>query len=290
MIQITFLPACWSEHQYGQEKKQPQYLSCLAEGHMYLRGIDNYAVSIANKWHPEKQLEIISPLLRGSAMDSKQHAVIIEPRYSHKASVIWLHGLGADGHDFEPIVPELHLPDNLGIRFIFPHAPVRPVTINGGMAMRAWYDVRGSDLSKQEDAVSIEDSARILDSYINAELAEGIAAGKIVIAGFSQGGAIILHAGLRYPERLAGLLALSTYLPLPDRLAGEAHPENAAVPIMMLHGTFDPVIPVTLGKRSCDFLQQSGYPVEWRTYPMQHAVCPQEIRDISLWLKTRLGD
>ena len=223
-------------------------------------------------------------------MDTKHNAVIIEPRTIHKASVIWLHGLGADGHDFEPIVPELHLPDEPGIRFIFPHAPVRPVTINGGMPMRAWYDVRESDLSKQEDVASIEDSARILNSYINVELAEGISASKIVIAGFSQGGAITLFAGLRFPVKLAGLLALSTYLPMPDRLASEAHLENKSVPVMMLHGVFDPVIPVYLGKRSCDFLQQSGYPVEWRTYPMQHAVCPQEIRDISLWLKTRLSD
>ncbi len=223
-------------------------------------------------------------------MDSKQNAVIIEPLSTHKASVIWLHGLGADGHDFVPVVPELHLPDILGIRFIFPHAPVRPVTINGGMSMRAWYDVRQTDLSKQEDAESIEDSARIVNSYIKEELASGISADKIVIAGFSQGGAIILFAGLRYPERLAGLLALSAYLPLPDRLADEAHAENAKIPVMMLHGIFDPVIPVYLGKRSCDFLQQAGYPVEWRTYAMQHAVCPQEIRDISLWLKTRLGE
>ena len=223
-------------------------------------------------------------------MDSKLNAVVIEARSGHKASVIWLHGLGADGHDFELIVPELHLPDNLGIRFIFPHAPIRPVTINGGMSMRAWYDVRQNDLSKQEDTASIEDSANILNSYIKAELACGISADRIVIAGFSQGGAIALFAGLRYPEKLAGLLALSTYLPLADRLASEASTENKAVPIMMLHGTFDPVIPVILGKRSCELLQQSGYPVEWRTYPMQHAVCSQEIRDISTWLKTRLGD
>ncbi|MBI4005397.1 MAG: carboxylesterase [Gammaproteobacteria bacterium] len=223
-------------------------------------------------------------------MDSKQNAVIIEPRSTHKASVIWLHGLGADGHDFEPVVPELHLPDVLGIRFIFPHAPVRPVTINAGISMRAWYDVRQPDLSKQEDAESIDDSARIVNSYIKEELACGISADKIVIAGFSQGGAIILFSGLRYPERLAGLLALSAYLPLPDRLADEAHAENAEVPVMMLHGIFDPVIPIYLGKRSCDFLQQAGYPVEWRTYPMQHAVCPQEIRDISLWLQKRLSD
>lgn len=149
-------------------------------------------------------------------MNFKQDAVVIEPHSTHKASVIWLHGLGADGHDFEPIVPELKLPNDLGIRFIFPHAPKRPIAINGGMVMRAWYDIRIPDLSLQEDEDSIRESSDILSSYIDAEINAGITADKILIAGFSQGGAMTLFTGLRYPQKLAGLLALSTYLPLPD--------------------------------------------------------------------------
>lgn len=221
-------------------------------------------------------------------MPSNANAVIIEPETAQKASVIWLHGLGADGHDFEPIVPELHLPEGLGVRFVFPHAPVRAVTINGGMQMRAWYDVRHMDLRLQEDADSIIDSAEITRNYIEAEIAGGIPADKIILAGFSQGGAIALYAGLRYPEKLAGLLALSAYLPLPARLASEGCDANKTVDIMMAHGIYDPVIPVVAGKQSCELLQQLGYRANWRTYPMQHAVCLEEIKDISDWLKSRL--
>lgn len=217
-------------------------------------------------------------------MATHQNAVVIEPAAAHRASVIWLHGLGADGHDFEPIVPELHLPDELGIRFIFPHAPVRPVTINAGMPMRAWYDVRHMDLRKQEDIDAIEDSTSIVNSLIATETDAGIAAEKILLAGFSQGGAIALHTGLRYPARLAGLLILSAYLPLPERLASEASPANRTTPVMMCHGQFDPIIPESAGKHSCQFLQQRGYAVHWHSYPMQHAVCLEEIQDISRWL------
>ena len=221
-------------------------------------------------------------------MSSHANAVIIEPEAAHKASVIWLHGLGANGHDFEPIIPELHLPVDLGARFIFPHAPVRAVTINAGMQMRAWYDVRHMDLRMQEDVESIIDSAAIAGNYIDAEMASGIPADKIILAGFSQGGAIALYAGLRYPEKLAGLLALSAYLPLPERLTSESSEANRAVDIMIAHGIYDPVIPVTAGKQSCELLQQLGYPVTWYTYPMQHAVCLEEILDIGNWLKSRL--
>ena len=217
-------------------------------------------------------------------MPATTDAVIIEPAASHRASVIWLHGLGADGHDFEPVVPELQLPDDLGIRFIFPHAPVRPVTINGGMAMRAWYDVRSPDLRRKEDAAAIEDSTKIINRFIAAEIGAGIAANNIVIAGFSQGGAMTLHCGLRYPERLAGLLALSSYLPLPARLPAEKSAANLAVPIMMLHGIYDQVIPMQAGQQSCDFLRQAGYSVEWQTYPMEHSVCLEEIQHIGCWL------
>lgn len=223
-------------------------------------------------------------------MTEQNDAVIIEPGSTHRASVIWLHGLGADGHDFEPIVPELRLPDGAGVRFIFPNAPVRPVTINGGMAMRAWYDIRSPDLSRNEDADAIIDSARIVNGYIEREQHAGIDIENIILAGFSQGGAIALHAGLRQAGKLAGILGLSTYLPLPDRLASEARAENRDTPILMAHGSFDPVIPVSLGKNSCTFLQQSGYPVEWYTYPMQHAVCTDEIDVIGRWLKKCLVD
>jgi len=224
-------------------------------------------------------------------LNFKQDAVVIEPHSTHKASVIWLHGLGADGHDFEPIVPELKLPNDLGIRFIFPHAPKRPIAINGGMVMRAWYDIRIPDLSLQEDEDSIRESSDILSSYIDAEINAGITADKILIAGFSQGGAMTLFTGLRYPQKLAGLLALSTYLPLPDQLQAEANNANLKTPLMMMHGTFDPIIPVFQGQNSRYLLQQAGYSIEWHEYPMQHAVCPQEINDISHWLQQRLlGD
>ncbi len=222
-------------------------------------------------------------------MSHSDEAVIIEPVSEHKASIIWLHGLGADGHDFEPIVPELRLAADLGIRFIFPHAPVRPVTINAGIPMRAWYDVRNPDLRQFEDAVSIIESTTLINRYIERETESGIPAGKIIIAGFSQGGAITLHCGLRYSERLAGLLALSTYLPLPDRLSNEASNINRDIPIMMMHGEYDPLIPVTAGRQSCEFLKQAGYDVSWKTYPMPHAVCAEEIGDISVWLNERLA-
>ena len=222
-------------------------------------------------------------------MPTHNDAVVIGPSGIHRASVIWLHGLGADGHDFEPVVPELGLPDQLGIRYIFPHAPVRPVTINGGMAMRAWYDVKSADLCRQEDVVSIEASSHLLTDYIDAEIALGIPSDHIVIAGFSQGGAIALHTGLRFPCGLAGVLALSTYLPLPGRLHKEAHTSNSETPIMMAHGTLDPVIPVFQGKQSYEMLKLAGYPVTWHEYRMQHAVCLEEIRDIGAWMQARLA-
>lgn len=223
-------------------------------------------------------------------MPSTAAAVIIEPDTDHRASVIWLHGLGADGHDFELIVPEMRLPARLGTRFIFPHAPMRPVTINGGMPMRAWYDVKTQDLLREEDEGGIAESTGIINRFIAAEINLGIAAKKIILAGFSQGGAITLHCGLRYPQRLAGLIALSTYLPLPGRLAAEEQKTNGkAVPILMMHGEYDPVIPVQAGLQSRDFLNQSGYNVEWHSYPMQHSVCLEEIQYIGRWLEKVLA-
>ncbi len=216
-------------------------------------------------------------------------AVVIEPKSEHKASVIWLHGLGADGHDFEPIVPELGLPEDLGARFIFPNAPVRPVTINGGMAMRAWYDVKSANLREVEDADAIIASSGLINNYIEHEINSGITSNKIILAGFSQGGAIALHAGLRYPEKLAGILALSTYLPLPDRLANEISEANKDVSIVMAHGLYDPVIPAIHGRHSSEALKEQGYSVEWYEYTMEHAVCLEEIRMIGEWIKKQLA-
>jgi phospholipase/carboxylesterase len=204
------------------------------------------------------------------------------------AAVIWLHGLGADGHDFEPIVPELGLPGSLAVRFVFPHAPVRPVTLNQGMRMRAWYDIYRLG-GGPEDEAGIRASQASLDALISAEKGKGIPAGKIVIAGFSQGGAIALQCGLRYPERLAGVLALSTYLPLAGKLEAEKSPANARTPVFMAHGSYDDVIPLQRAEDSRRALEKLGYPVEWHAYPMPHSVCPQEIADISAFLVRALG-
>ncbi len=199
-----------------------------------------------------------------------------------QGSIIWLHGLGADGHDFEPIVPELQLPPSLRLRFVFPHAPVRPVTLNGGMAMRAWYDIFSLDRNGPADEAGIRASAALLEQWIVREQERGIPPGKIVVAGFSQGGAIALHAGLRAQQQLAGILALSTYLPLHEAFADEAVASD--LPIFMAHGTLDPVLPMALGRDSADFLLAGGYNVEWHDYPMAHSVCAEEIRDIRAWL------
>ena len=214
--------------------------------------------------------------------------VEIAPPGTPAGSVIWLHGLGADGHDFEPVVPELRLPESLPLRFVFPHAPVRPVTINGGLSMRAWYDIYSFDRDGPVDEDGIRDSAARLERLIRREMERGVAARNIVVAGFSQGGAIALHAALRFPERLAGLMALSTYLPLASRfeteVAAEPQLANRDLPIFMAHGSFDPVLPMHLGTASRDRLQAAGFDVEWRDYPMAHAVCPQEIADIRAFL------
>ncbi len=213
-------------------------------------------------------------------------AVTIEPGAKPTASVIWLHGLGADGHDFVPIVPELQVPRELPVRFVFPHAPVRPVTINGGMRMRAWYDIT-PDMRRQ-DETGIRESARTVEGFLQREIASGVPSDRIVLAGFSQGGAITLHTGLRYPQPLAGLLALSSYLPLPDAYAREARPERKDTPILMCHGQYDPMLPLQLGAWSRDVLKESGYSVDWREYPMQHQVCAEQIADIGAWLRERL--
>jgi phospholipase/carboxylesterase len=202
------------------------------------------------------------------------------------ASVIWLHGLGADGHDFAPIVPELRLPAGLPVRFVFPHAPVRPITLNGGYPMRGWYDIAELNfLNRKEDEAGIRASEAEVARLVRRENARGIPTRRIVLAGFSQGGAITLHAGLRYPERLAGLMALSTYLPLADKAEAERGSANADVPVFMAHGTADAIVPFMAGEVSRQRLEALGYGVEFRSYPMQHSVHPQEVADIAGWLR-----
>jgi len=197
-------------------------------------------------------------------------------------SVIWLHGLGADGHDFEPIVPELRLPDDVPLRFVFPHAPVRPVTINGGMEMRAWYDIVSLDAQGRADEAGVHESTAILEALIAREKERGIDAGRIVIAGFSMGGAIAINTALHTEEKLAGLMALSTYLPLPGELEGSKGSRD--LPVLMGHGSFDPMLPMQWGQMSASKLTEAGFTIEWHDYPMAHAVCPEEIRDIREWL------
>ncbi|NVK57020.1 MAG: alpha/beta fold hydrolase [Alteromonadaceae bacterium] len=205
-----------------------------------------------------------------------------------KASVIWLHGLGDSGHGFAPIVPELKLPDALGIRFVFPHAPERAVTINGGMRMRAWYDIKSMDFDKRADSAGVRESAELVTQLIDKEIASGVPANKIVLAGFSQGGVIALHLGPRLNYTLAGIMGLSTYMAEPSLLAEEAAPANANTPIFMAHGEQDNVVPITMGKAACQTLQAQGYSVSWQSYPIQHNVCMDELNAISLWLQERL--
>ena len=216
----------------------------------------------------------------------------IESTPNPTAAVIWMHGLGADGNDFVPIVNELDLTGAPAIRFVFPHAPMRPVTINNGHVMRAWYDVAFGDLeghSRKADEKGVRESQAQIGALVARENSRGIATGKIVLAGFSQGGAVALQTGLRYAETLAGIMALSTYLPLAESFAKEATPANARTPVFMAHGTHDPVVQYAMGKTSHERLQQAGYAVEWHEYPMQHSVCLEEIADVGRWLRQVLS-
>ena len=197
-------------------------------------------------------------------------------------SVIWLHGLGADGHDFEPVVPELRLPESLPLRFVFPHAPVRPVTINGGMAMRAWYDIVSLDRSGPADERGIAESSEMLESLFDREIDRGVPKDRIVLAGFSQGGAIAINTVLRANVRPAGLIALSTWLALPAELDPDRI--DPGLPIFMAHGQFDPMIPMQYGRTSADTMIEAGFRIEWHDYPMAHAVCAEEIADVSRFL------
>lgn len=203
-------------------------------------------------------------------------------------AIIWLHGLGADGGDFAPIVPQLVRKDWPAIRFVFPHAPVRPVTINGGMSMRAWYDILGMSIEQRQDEAGVRESIAIVDALIEREVERGIARENIFVAGFSQGGAIALAAGVRHSQSLAGVIALSTYLPLVEQTANEARSANQSLPIFMAHGSLDPVVPQALGERSAAHLRQLGYRIEWHSYPMQHSVSEAEINDLADWLGQQL--
>lgn len=212
-------------------------------------------------------------------------SIQIETRPDPTVAVIWLHGLGADGSDFVPIVRELDLTDCPGIRFVFPHAPTMPVTINGGYVMRAWYDILGFEIPRREDESGLRASQRAVEMLIEREKSRGIPAERIILAGFSQGCAMTLQTGLRHPEKLGGMICLSGYLPLFATIAAEGHPVNQQTPIFMAHGVMDPVVTIDRAEQSRDILRSLGYSVEWHEYPMPHSVCPEEIEDIGAWLR-----
>ena len=211
-------------------------------------------------------------------------SIEVETAPTPEGAIIWLHGLGADGHDFEPIVPELVPAGTRAWRFVFPHAPVRPVTINNGMRMRAWYDIQGFDRSAQEDVAGFAATDALVRELIDREVGRGIPTARIVLAGFSQGGAVSLYTAPRLAEKLAGVMALSCYLPRESTFLAERSGANDATPIFIAHGNADPVVPATSGLRARDYLKAQGYTVEWHEYPMPHAVCPAEIRDIRTFL------
>jgi len=213
-----------------------------------------------------------------------EHETAANPRHA----VIWLHGLGADGNDFAPIVPELVDRAWPPLRFVFPHAPVRPITINGGMEMRAWYDISGLEIAQRQDEVGIRASIGLLDKLIEREIARGVPSANILLAGFSQGGAIVLSAGIRYAQPLGGIVALSTYLPVAEKTDAEASANNRSTPIFMAHGMLDPTISHALGEMSREYLKQRGYAIEWHDYPMAHQVCMEEVADLRRWMTARL--
>jgi phospholipase/carboxylesterase len=214
-----------------------------------------------------------------------QDLIEVETGPNPVATIIWMHGLGADGHDFEPIVPELARRGERPLRFVFPHAPVRPVTLNNGYRMRAWYDIVSIQRGAAQDEAGIRASHAIVEGLIQRENERGIPSGKIVLAGFSQGGAMALYSGTRYPEKLAGIMGLSCYMLLESRLAAERSAANQATSIFLGHGTQDPVVSLLLGEGTRRMLETQGYPVEWHAYPMPHSVCPEEVADMAAWLQ-----
>ena len=216
-------------------------------------------------------------------------SIEIETAPSPDAAVVWMHGLGADGHDFEPIVPELGLSATTRIRFVFPNAPLRPVTINQGHVMRAWYDIRALAGVRREDEAGVRQSARQIEALIARERQRGIVPGRLVLAGFSQGGAMALHVGLRSPDRLAGILALSCYLPLGSTLAAELSPASRDVPIFWAHGLHDPMLPLAMAEQGREQVAALGYRIEWHQYPIPHSVSAEEIADVARWLERVLA-
>ncbi|MCP4597637.1 alpha/beta fold hydrolase [Neptuniibacter sp.] len=216
--------------------------------------------------------------------------VRVEPEGEVKACVIWLHGLGADGYDFQPIVPYLKLPQLSSVRFLFPHAPVMPVTVNGGMEMRAWYDILEMNIDRKVDKTSLLSSSKRIAALIDSQIAEGIPADKIILAGFSQGGAVAYQTALCYPERLAGLVALSTYMATEDEIEQHKHLDNADLPAWVAHGSFDDVVPMLLGEQAIEKLQAMNYSPVWSTYPMGHEVSLEEMEALGEWIGQRLGE
>jgi phospholipase/carboxylesterase len=232
---------------------------------------------------------MITKALLQSAMSELLPTVEVETGPSPKGSVIWLHGLGADGHDFEPIVPELRLPPELPLRFIFPHAPVRPVTMNGGRPTRAWFDIVRIGVNQPRDLQGMHAARSWVEELIARENERGVPTARIVLAGFSQGGAVALFTGLQHPDKLAGIMALSTWLPAEEGLDIELSSGNHATPILYCHGSQDPVVPLLLGAQTRNWLTQHGCAVSWHTYPMPHSVCMEEVAHIRAWLVSVLG-
>jgi len=216
-------------------------------------------------------------------------SIEMQPSAPPVATVIWLHGLGADGHDFEPIVPELNLPETLPVRFVFPHAPLRPVTINAGMVMRAWFDIVSIEGGHRIDEGGFFESVDLINGLIATQVQAGMPPGRIVLAGFSQGGAVVLHTGLQYPERMGGILALSCYLPTIEAIQKAGPPRHPGLPILMAHGTQDPLIPFSFAVSTRNALTALGHSIDWHEYDMAHAVCPDEIAAIGSWLSKVLG-
>jgi phospholipase/carboxylesterase len=218
-------------------------------------------------------------------MQTTRDTLVIETGNNPVACIIWAHGLGADKHDFESIIPMLDLPASLPVRFVFPNAPIRPITVNGGMKMRGWYDIRSMSINEEEDAEGIRDSAMILSGLVDEQVSLGISASRIILAGFSQGGAIALHQGLRHQQRLAGIIILSSYLPLKNTLDTEISDHFTEVPVFIGHGNQDPVVPVELGLFTRDLLLKLGMNVQFKMYPMGHSVSAEEILDVGHWLE-----
>ncbi len=223
-------------------------------------------------------------------MPSAKDVLVIETGKEPVASIIWAHGLGADKHDFESIIPMLDLPKALPVRFVFPNAPVRPISVNGGMEMRAWYDIRSMVINEQEDAEGVIASASVLADLVAEQISLGIPPSRILLAGFSQGGAIALYQGLKHPQQLAGLIVLSSYLPLHNSLNDIASKFAVSTPVFMGHGSQDPIVPVELGIFTRDLLQEREIDVQWHTYPMGHSVSAEEISDLGEWLTELLGE